>query len=94
MQSKNTQKNKIIAEIVKNYFKEVYRESFSVFDDLENKLGVRDFNEKEEEQLKRLVSLFCISQRQKKYFCRLQRFWRVRRKVKKVIHLLQKRVLF
>ena len=59
---KYTKKNRIIAEIVKNYFKEVYTESFSVFDDLENKLGVRDFNEKEEEQLKRLVSLFFLGQ--------------------------------
>ncbi len=55
-------KNRIIAEIVKNYFKEVYTESFSVFDDLENKLGTRDFNEKEEQQLKRLVSLFFLGQ--------------------------------
>ena len=59
---KYTKKNRIIAEIVKNYFKEVYTESFSVFDDLENKLGTRDFNEKEEEQLKRLVSLFFLGQ--------------------------------
>ena len=40
---KHAKRNKIISEIVKNYFKEIYTENFSVFDDLKIKLGTRNF---------------------------------------------------
>ena len=53
---------KILATLVKNYFQDIYTEHFTVFDDLEVKLGIRDFNQAEENELKRLVSLFFLGQ--------------------------------
>ena len=63
MQHNITKKNrKTLALLVKNYFKGVYENDFTVFDDIEEKLGIRDFNQAEERELKRLISLFFLGQ--------------------------------